>query len=169
MTHAMRHSLFGDENFTATELARNCSKVLDRALENPITISRGREMFAISKRNDAARWIQTIQAATMAILYLQESVLASKGSEGQVSKWLLAFDANDLTEFQTELMDALRGVLEEREPPSEVEKVIFEWKETGLAIQSGALTEEMFRDHPSEGEPPLQHPDEVLAIPDRTA
>jgi hypothetical protein len=61
---------------------------------------------------------------------------------------MAAFDIEDLSTFERELLDSAADVLEGRSEASVVSDVIHEWAESGIAIQHGILTEKLFIEKP---------------------
>ena len=49
------------------------------------------------------------------------------------------YENDDLEKFQRELMDATRKVLAGEGDPAEIGDLIHEWRESGVAIQSGVI------------------------------
>ncbi|MCE2975885.1 MAG: hypothetical protein LW851_06180, partial [Pseudanabaena sp. CoA8_M7] len=55
------NSIYSDELVTATELNRQPGRILDKALEHPITITRNDQSFALLRREDVALFVKTAQ------------------------------------------------------------------------------------------------------------
>ncbi|MFN5839116.1 MAG: hypothetical protein ACK47J_20950, partial [Pseudanabaena sp.] len=55
------NSIYSDELVTATELNRQPGRILDKALEHPITITRTDQSFALLRREDVALFVKTAQ------------------------------------------------------------------------------------------------------------
>ena len=145
MTPVMRYPMFADEVINSTELTRNTADVLDQALKGPVTISRRSEQFALLARPAAARMMRAIEAGSLAVEHLEE-ILSVRGSHRAKSarySWMQVYEKDDLEKFQCELVEATRRVLSGEGEPSEVGDLIHEWRESGIAIQSGVIDEVM--------------------------
>ena len=153
--------LFSDEVFTATELNRRVGTVLDHAWLKPVTISRNNELFALLKREDAARMISTITQMKMAFGFLSEAHRALIGeSVAPQFSWLKIYDKDDLQRLFSEVFSAVGKATSGAGDWNEVQAVIHEWKESALVAESGVLDDAVFRD--AVEEIPLCHPDAVL-------
>lgn len=141
MTPMMRYPMFADEVISSTELTRNTSEVLDQALKGPVTISRRSEQFALLSRSTAARMTRTLVAATLAVEHLEEilRVKATHRARAAHYSWMQVYEKDDLEKFQSELMEATLRALSDEGEPSEVGDLIHEWRESGMAVQSGVI------------------------------
>ncbi len=153
--------LFSDEVFTATELNRRVGTILDHARRRPVTISRNNELFALLRREQAAKLVGTVSRIIRAVSVISEARTAITG--GQISKpfrWLEVYEKDDLENLVTEVLSATLSAASCESDWDEVEALIHEWRESAMTARSGLLDEAMY--HESSEEVPLEHPDEIL-------
>lgn len=132
--------LFGDLLLTATELNRKPGTVLDMAREQPITITRNDESFALMSRNVArqmtARWHDAVVMAELfeAILQCQKNELRPEHPYG----WLQAFTQDERSELLSEVISLIKDAGDDLEPEEalSVSAIIHEWHESSLAMTS---------------------------------
>jgi len=161
MATAVIDGLFSDEVFTATELNRHVGTVLDHACVRPVTISRNNDLFALVKREYAARMIRTMAQMKSALSLLAEAHVAISGeSPAPVFAWLTIYEKDDLQRLFTEVLDAVGRAASGASDWGDVQAVIHEWEESALVAKSGVLDQAMFHE-PAE-ESPLPNPDEFL-------
>lgn len=136
--------MFNDVVFTATELNRNNSAVLNQARKRPVTISRNNEQFALMMRDQAASLVRAVVCFQETIEVLRGAVVAIRGeTPNPAVAWLSAFDKEDLSTFLDELLPVAEraSTIADSEGWDEVDAIIHEWHETALAIRSGTLEE----------------------------
>lgn len=133
-----RDFLYGDEITSATELNRQPGRVLDRASERPVTITRNNEHFALLRRENMTA---LVKAATQTKILFEVINVAYRlrlgehfGSEHPYG-WLNVFDQEDLSQFIEEISKAFRQG-SETDDWDAIAAVIHEWHESALAIQS---------------------------------
>ena len=160
MTTESTEGLYSDEVFTATELNRRVGTILDRAWVSPVTISRNNELFALVRREYAARMIQNVRQMKSALAALAEMhrALAGESVSAEFS-WLAVFEKDDLERLVSEVFGAVGTALSGADDWSEVEAVIHEWQESALVAKSGVL--DASRPDDSVDESPLFHPNEL--------
>ncbi|HAA26752.1 MAG TPA: hypothetical protein DCE56_02530 [Cyanobacteria bacterium UBA8553] len=135
-------SVYSDELITATELNRQPGRVLDRALERPVTITRNDQHFALLRRDDVT-WL-TKAARQMSAVFEVMSVayrlrLGEEISAEHPYGWLKVFDTEELSELLTEIENTYRLVGSGAEAWDNLDVVIHEWRESAIAIQSQEL------------------------------
>lgn len=153
--------LFSDEVFTSTELNRHVGTILDHARRRPVTISRNNELFALLRREQAAKLVGTVNRIIRAVSVLSEARTAIAG--GQISepfRWLEAYENDDLEKLVTEVLSAMLSAASSESDWDDVEVLIHEWRESAVAVRSGVLDSAKYNE-PSE-EVPLEHPEEIL-------
>jgi hypothetical protein len=141
------NSIYSDELVTATELNRQPGRILDKALEHPITITRNDQSFALLRREDVALFVKTAQHSREIVELLNTAfrlLLNQKIGAEHPYGWLGAFDADELNEFINEVISAYRSVaLQETKnfdkAWNELEAIIHEWYESALAIANPDL------------------------------
>lgn len=153
--------LFSDEVFTSTELNRHVGTILDHARRRPVTISRNNELFALLRREQAAKLVGTVNRIIRAVSVLSAARTAITG--GQIPepfRWLEVYEKDDLEKLVTEVLSAMLSAASCESDWDDVEVLIHEWRESALAARSGVLDSAMYNE-PSE-EVPLEHPEEIL-------
>ena len=131
--------VYGDELITATELNRSSGRILDLAMDRPITITRNDQHFALLRRDEMALLVKAVAfslrvfevTAAAYRLRLGEQI----GSEN-IYGWLKVFDKDELSELIVEIEKDYR--LAESEPAAwdRIEATIYEWHESAIAISS---------------------------------
>lgn len=135
-------SIYSDELITATELNRQPGRVLDRAKEHPVTITRNDEYFALLPREDMAFWVEATKlskAVFELILVAYRLRLGEQIESGHPYQWLKVFDSDELTELIAEVESAFRFVGLEAGAIAKVDAIIYEWRESAIAINSPEL------------------------------
>lgn len=147
--------LFGDEVFTAGDLNRRSSEVLNRARENPVTISRNCERFALLRREQAAEWVRASNQFGPIIELVSAAISVVEKKEPPVSlSWLKAFDIGDIRKLVREVLVACDSALRETGDWESVNALIHEWHESALVSMSSILKDAM------------QSPVDEVALPD---
>ncbi|MBD2300550.1 hypothetical protein [Nostoc sp. FACHB-190] len=135
-------NIYSDELITATELNRQPGRVLDKALERPVTITRNDHAFALLRREEVTSLVKaaTQSQAVFEGLTVAFSLLLGKeiGFEHPYG-WLSVFDADDLQEFIKELSEAFRLIDSSTTAWEMIEALIHEWHESAIAIFSPEL------------------------------
>lgn len=135
-------SIYSDELITATELNRQPGRVLDKALEHPVTITRNDQSFALLRRENVAAFVKTAQRSKEIVELLSTAfrlLLKQKIGTEHPYSWLLVFDADELNEFIDEVTQAYRLVDLSEKAWDELDAIIHEWHESGLAISNPEL------------------------------
>ncbi|WP_009632841.1 hypothetical protein [Synechocystis sp. PCC 7509] len=135
-------SVYGDELVTATELNRQPGRILDRAREHPVTITRNDEYFALLPRDDMTFWVKSATQAKVVFDIVNVAYRLQLGeqiAEEHPHKWLKVFDSQELNELITELERAFRLVGSEIGAIDRLDVLIHEWHESALAISSPEL------------------------------
>lgn len=135
-------NIYSDELITATELNRQPGRVLDKALERPITITRNDQSFALLRREEVTFLVQaaTQSKAVFEILTVAFSLLLGKeiGFEHPYG-WLSVFDSDDLQDFIKDLSEAFRLIDFSSQAWDMIDAIIHEWHESAIAIASPEL------------------------------
>ncbi|MBF2004345.1 hypothetical protein ACF3DV_22935 [Chlorogloeopsis fritschii PCC 9212] len=135
-------NIYSDELITATELNRQPGRVLDKALERPVTITRNDQSFALLRREEVTSLVKaaTQSKAVFEALTVAFSLLLGKeiGFEHPYG-WLSVFDTDDLQEFIKELSEAFRLIDSSITAWEMIDAIIHEWHESGIAIASPEL------------------------------
>jgi hypothetical protein len=148
--------LFADEVFSAADLGRRSREVLDRARENPVTISRNSERFALLRRDQAARLVRASIQFGPTIEFVSAAISVIENKEPPDSLlWLKAFDTDDIRKLVREVLVASDSALRETGDWGPVDAIIHEWHESALVSMSSVLKDAM--------ESP---PDEEVELPD---
>ncbi|MEH1929362.1 hypothetical protein [Nostoc sp.] len=135
-------NIYSDELITATELNRQPGRVLDKALERPVTITRNDQSFALLRREEVTFLVKaaTQSKAVFEALTVAFSLLLGKeiGFEHPYG-WLSVFDSDDLQGFIKELSEAFRLIDSSPTAWEMIDALIHEWHESALAIVSPEL------------------------------
>ena len=135
-------NIFSDELITATELNRQPGRVLDKALEHPVTITRNDQSFALLRREEVTFLVKTAtQSKTVfELLTVAFSLLLGKeiGFENPYG-WLTVFDSDDLQDFIKEVSEAFRLIDSSSTTWNMIDAIIHEWHESAIAIASPDL------------------------------
>lgn len=137
-------NIYSDELITATELNRQPGRVLDKALEHPVTITRNDQSFALLRREEVTSLVKaaTQSKAVFEALTIAFSLLLGKeiGFEHPYG-WLSVFDSDNLQEFINELSEAFRLIDASSTAWEMIDALIHEWHESAIAITSPELAE----------------------------
>lgn len=135
-------NIYSDELITATELNRQPGRVLDKALERPVTITRNDQSFALLRREEVTSLVKaaTQSKAVFEVLTVAFSLLLGKeiGFEHPYG-WLSVFEEDDLQEFIKELSEAFRLIDSSTTAWEMINAIIHEWHESAIAIASPEL------------------------------
>jgi hypothetical protein len=134
--------IYSDELITATELNRQPERILDKALEHPVTITRNEQSFALLRRENVALFVKAAQRSREIIELLSTAfrlLLEQKVGAEHPYSWLGVFDADELNEFIDELMSVYRSVDLYEKAWDELDAIIHEWHESALAISNSEL------------------------------
>ncbi|MBR8838891.1 MAG: hypothetical protein DSM106950_34040 [Stigonema ocellatum SAG 48.90 = DSM 106950] len=135
-------NIYSDELITATELNRQPGRVLDKALERPVTITRNDQSFALLRREEVTSLVKTatqsktvFEALTVAFSLLLGEKIGYEHPYG----WLSVFESDDLQEFIKELSQAFRLIDSSTTAWEMIDALIHEWHESAIAIASPEL------------------------------
>ncbi len=142
MLNAIFSNAYSDELVTATELNRQPGKILDKAYEHPITITRNDQSFALLRREDVAYLVKGItqskavfEVLSVAFRLLLEQEIGYDHPYG----WLRVFKADELQDFIKEVSEAFRLTDISNHGWDLLETIIYEWHESAIAITSPDL------------------------------
>jgi hypothetical protein len=135
-------NIYSDELITATELNRQPGRVLDKALERPVTITRNDQSFALLRREEVTFLVKaaTQSKAVFEALTVAFSLLLGKeiGFEHPYG-WLSAFEKDDLQDFIKELSEAFRLIDSSTTAWEMIDALIHEWHSSAIAAASPEL------------------------------
>lgn len=136
-------TIFGDEIFTATDLNRRAGHVLDEATNRPVTITRNDESFALLKRSEASRMVETASNAKLMVdLVTAISTYRQASAQipiGHTFEWLNAFHIDELKTLLAEAHMSFRRAADAEISWDNFEAVLHEWHESATAIRSDTL------------------------------
>jgi hypothetical protein len=135
-------SIYSDELITATELNRQPGRILDKALEHPVTITRNDQSFALLRRENVALFVKAAQRSKEIVELLSTAfrlLLKQKIGTEHPYSWLGVFDAEELNKFIDEVTQAYRLVDLYEKAWDELDAIIHEWHESALAISNPEL------------------------------
>ncbi|WP_339384266.1 hypothetical protein [Microcoleus sp. LEGE 07076] len=134
--------VYGDRLISATELNRQPGRVLDLAIDRPITITRNDQHFALLRREEMSL---LVKAAALSLRVFEVTAAAYRlrlgeqiGSEHPYG-WLKVFDKDELSELSAEIEKDYRLVESEPAAWDRIEATIYEWHESAIAISSPEL------------------------------
>jgi hypothetical protein len=136
-------SLYSDIIFTSKDLNRRSGNVLDEAMKQPVTITRNGDTFALLKRERMGEITIASYYKTVVINLMNSAIKLSTGNaleERDPYQWIQEFDSEDREEMVAEILQTLKYA-EETNDWDEFKSVIFEWRESAIAISSGELDE----------------------------
>ncbi|MBW4635161.1 MAG: hypothetical protein KME30_25685 [Iphinoe sp. HA4291-MV1] len=142
MAMGVMNTIYSDELITATELNRQPGRVLDKALEHPVTITRNDQSFALLPRENVALFVKAAQRSREIVELLNTAfrlLLKQKIGTEHPYGWLEVFDSDELNEFIDEIMSAYRSVDLSEKAWDELDAIIHEWHESALAISNPEL------------------------------
>jgi len=142
MSMAIFSNAYSDELVTATELNRQPGKVLDKAYEHPITITRNDQSFALLRREDVAYLVKGVTQSKAVFEVLSVAfrlLLGQKIGYEHPYGWLRVFDADELQDFIKEVSEAFRLTDTSNEAWDLIDATIHEWHESAIAITSPDL------------------------------
>jgi hypothetical protein len=136
--------VFSDAIVTAKEFHRQPERILDLALEGPVTITRNSEAFALLPREKVTALVRATQVTNLA---LEVTSIAYRLMEGEkVSAnhpyaWLMEFGRDDLKDFVSDVSGTFHRFSGLPNAWAEVEAIVYEWHESALINASGVLDE----------------------------
>ncbi len=136
--------IFSDAIVTAKELNRQPGRILDLALEHPVTITRNSEAFALMPREDVTALIQSAKVSGLAFkvtTIAHRLIDGEKLAEGHPYAWLMEFDQDDLKDFINDVTRTFEEFVGLPTAWFEVDGIIYEWHESALVYASGVLDE----------------------------
>lgn len=135
-------NVYGDEIVTATELNRQPGRILDIALERPVTITRNDRYFALLPREQMAFWVKatTISKTVFELINIAYRLrLGEQIDPNHPYEWLKVFDAEELSQLIAEVETEFRQIGLETGAIDRLDAVIHEWYESALANSSPEL------------------------------
>lgn len=136
-------SLYSDIIFTSKDLNRKSGSVLDEAMKQPVTITRNGDTFALLKRERMGEITLASHYKTVVINLMNSAIQLSTGNaleERDPYRWILEFDSEEREEMIAEILQSLKYA-EETNDWDELKSVIFEWRESAIALSSDELDE----------------------------
>lgn len=134
-------TLYNDTIYTSRDLNRSTAKVLDKALEEPVTITRNNDSFALLRREKMGDMSKKI-LYTRVVAYLYEAICKVNMQQvldpGDPYKWVDKFDREEHIDLLSELSSAMQHS-ENTDDWEELRCLILEWSESAIAISSDDL------------------------------
>jgi prevent-host-death family protein len=143
-----RQGIYQDKVFQATDLNRKHAHVLDCARKGPVTISRNNELFALLPREQAAELVHSVHVLKEITEVLAAALVAARGGDALPLHWVNAFDLDDVTAMREDLMAAIAAAGCGDGTWSDVESLLHQWRESGLALKSGVLSDALSDGNP---------------------
>ncbi|WP_414561717.1 MULTISPECIES: hypothetical protein [unclassified Anabaena] len=135
-------NMYSDELITATELNRQPGRVLDKALERPITITRNDQSFALLRREEVTFLVKAATQSKVIIEALKFAYDLLLGKEINVEHpygWLSVFDSDELQDFIQELSETFQLIDSSNTTWDMIDALIYEWRESAIAVASPEL------------------------------
>ena len=134
--------IYQDKVFQATELNRKHSHVIDCARTGPVTITRNNELFALLRREQVAELVHAVNLLKEVTQVLAAAMVVAKGGDSVLAHydWVQAFDEADLTAMRDDLMAAIDAASCGDGNWGDVDCILHQWRESGLAARSGVLS-----------------------------
>jgi len=142
MAFSTMTGVFSDAIVTAKELNRQPGRILDLALEGPVTITRNSETFALMPRENVTSLIQAAKAASLAfeVTTIAHRVIAGeKLPQDHPYAWLEDFDKEDLDDFIHDVTCTFEQFSGLPNAWVELDGIIHEWHESALVYGSSVL------------------------------
>jgi hypothetical protein len=142
MAFSATTDIFSDAIVTAKELNRQPGRILDLALEGPVTITRNHEAFALLPRENVTSLIQTAKVAGLAFEVTSIAFRVMEGEtlpKGHLYAWMMEFDRDELKDFVESVTSTFHQFAGQTNAWDEVDAVVYEWHESALVIESGVL------------------------------
>ena len=136
-------SIYSDDLISATELNRQPGRILDMALEHPVTITRNDHAFALLRREKMAELVKAAAQTKFVVEIINVVYQLSQGKEigsDHSYRWLKVFDGDELSELVADVISAFHLGYETGDWDT-LDTVIYEWHESALAINSSELKE----------------------------
>ena len=136
--------VFSDAIVTAKEFNRQPGRILDLALEGPVTITRNSEAFALLPREKVTALVRATQVTNLALEVTTIAYRLMKGEKVPVEHpyaWLMGFDRDELKEFVSDVIRTLYRFSGLPNAWFEVDSIICKWHERALVAASGSLDE----------------------------
>ncbi|MFB2918800.1 hypothetical protein [Aerosakkonema funiforme] len=135
-------NVYGDEIVTATELNRQPERILDIALEHPVTINHNDRYFALLPREQMAFWVKATNVSKTVFELINIAYRLRLGEQidpNHTYEWLKVFDAEELSQLIAEVETEFRQIGLETGAIDKLDAVIHEWYESALANSSPEL------------------------------
>ena len=135
-------NIYGDEIVSATELNRQPERILDIALEHPVTINHNERYFALLPREQMAFWVKATTLSKTVFELINIAYRLRLGEQIEANhpyEWLKGFDAEELSQLITEVETEFRQIGLETVAIDRLDAVIHEWYESALANSSPEL------------------------------
>lgn len=127
-----------------TQLSNETKSLLDHASRQPVIIQRERqqEPIMLVNRRVAHRAFaaeQLLQQTTSVLQYALNRTTSILHSYPIEFEWLESFDAEDVREFSTEFVAAVKRVVQDDHPIDEVQNVVDQWRKSAAIIRDDEL------------------------------
>jgi hypothetical protein len=142
MSLAFLNNAYSDELISATELNRQSGRILDKAAERPVTITRNDQSFALLRREDMACLVKGIRQSNTIVEILLTALSLLRGNDISSENpyaWLKVFDSDEIQNLIDEVMKAFRLTTVSDNAWDLVDSIIHEWHESAIAISSPEL------------------------------
>jgi len=139
---AFLNNTYSDELISATELNRQSGRILDKAAERPVTITRNDQSFALLRREDMACLVKGIAQSKTIVEILSTAFNLLRGNDISSENpyaWLKVFDLDEIQDLTEEVIKAFRLTDASANAWDLVESIIHEWHESAIAISSPEL------------------------------
>jgi hypothetical protein len=142
MVFSATTNVFSDAIVTAKEFNRQPERILDLAVEGPVTITRNSEAFALLPREKVTALVRATQVTNLALEVTSIAYRLMEGEKVSVNHpyaWLMEFDRDDLKDFINDVTRTFEEFVNLPNAWFEMGGIIYEWHESSLIAASGVL------------------------------
>jgi hypothetical protein len=144
MPAIFQNPIFSDDLVSSTELNRQTGRVLDKALERPVTITRNDQHFALLRRDEMSCHVKRATYSEIVFELLNTVFLLLNGNKMGCEHpygWLSVFDSDELHQFVEEVVGTYRSVSLSEDKWEQLDTLIHEWHESAIAAISADLAD----------------------------
>jgi hypothetical protein len=129
---------------STTQLSNETKSLLDLASREPVIIQREcqQEPIMLVNRRVAQRAFAAehlLQQITSVLQYALNRTTGTSHTYPVEFEWLESFDAEDVREFSTEFVAAVKRVVQDDYPIDEVQNVVDQWRKSAAIIRDSEL------------------------------
>lgn len=141
--NTMSNTIYSDCIVSSSELNRRSGQILDTALTTPVTITRNNDSFALLRRElmtNMAKGIEQMNNVTQLVNVVYRLASGQEIESTNRFKWVEEFDSEEQADLVNEVYEVLNQA-QLTQDWDEVAAVIYEWRESAIALTSEELSE----------------------------